>query len=83
MFSTLQIHRMARNKNQKLLLFTLKEMGAEVEPVPITLDKLAEFTGTARLTVNKQLIMLKEDGLITVVAGKGKAPNTYRLNIEN
>ena len=77
----MQIHRMKRDKNQKLILFTLKEMGAELEPVAINLNKLAEFRGRPRM-VHNSLKELKEDGLITVTDGTGKAPNAYKLHLD-
>ncbi|MBY0224115.1 helix-turn-helix domain-containing protein [Sporosarcina aquimarina] len=70
------------NKHQKLLLYILKDMGAENEPVPVTLDKLADVAGMSRLTIQKQLKELKEDNLILVGDGKGKAPNSYMLNFD-
>lgn len=58
-------------------------MGAEVEPVSANLDMLADLAGMSRLTVQRQLKELKEDGFITVGAGTGKAPNSYTLNFED
>ncbi|WP_369355879.1 hypothetical protein [Lysinibacillus capsici] len=79
----MQIYKMNLNKNEKILLYVLKEMGAESEPVAITLEKLAEYSRTSRLTVHNSLKELKEVGLIGISEGTGKAPNSYTVKVEN
>jgi biotin operon repressor len=69
------------SKSQKLMLYVLKEEGADITPVALTLDRLTDKTSMNRLTVNKCVQELKEMGLLSVESGKGKASNTYKLNI--
>lgn len=76
-----KIYELNINKSQKLLLYVLKELGANEKAIPITLDKLTEVSSMNRLTVNNNLRELHHNNFIIVESGKGQASNSYRLNL--
>ncbi|ASV69076.1 helix-turn-helix domain-containing protein [Cytobacillus kochii] len=70
-------------KYEKLLLYVLKELGAENEPIPATLERLSNLCSLSRRKVNDNLKDLQEREFITVEIGQGKSPNKYKIVIEN
>ncbi|MBS2970373.1 GntR family transcriptional regulator [Metabacillus sp. KIGAM252] len=77
-----KIYDLELNKSQKLLVYIFKEMDADIAPISVTLDKLTELSKMNRLTVNNSLKELSQLNLISVNYGKGKASNSYMLNID-
>jgi biotin operon repressor len=77
----LYISKLHIEKHEKLLLFVLKEHGADTEPFPASLERLSNLCSLSRRKVNDALSDLKERGLVVVEVGQGKAANKYKLNI--
>jgi len=76
-----KIYQYNLNKSEKLMLYVLVDLGANLQPVPATLNKLSDVTSMNRNTVNTVVSSLKELGLLTVVTGTGKASNTYQVHL--
>lgn len=75
----LKIYENSMSKHKKLILYVLRELGAEDDYVSISIIKLAEFTNSSRNTVSRHIQDLEEIGLLSVRENKGKASNDYRL----
>jgi redox-regulated HSP33 family molecular chaperone len=77
----LEISKLNIEKHEKLLLFVLKELGADAEPVQASLERLSSLCSLSRRKVNDSLKALGERELIEVTTGKGKASNSYKLKL--
>lgn len=69
-------------KHEKLLLYVMKELGAEDEPIPASLERLSGLCSLSRRKVNDSLKDLQERELIEVTIGKGKASNLYKIKTQ-
>ncbi|PDY90650.1 winged helix-turn-helix domain-containing protein [Bacillus toyonensis] len=69
------------DKTELLLLYIMKELEADKTPVKLSYNQLQDYLRANRNTTSKAIKGLKEQGLLSVKVGLGKASNTYQLKI--
>ncbi|MDA1776023.1 GntR family transcriptional regulator [Bacillus cereus group sp. BY9-3LC] len=70
------------DKTELLLLYIMKELEADKAPVKLSYNQLQDNLWANRNTTSKAIKGLKEQGLLSVTVGQGKASNTYYLTLE-
>ncbi|EEL67623.1 transcriptional regulator, GntR [Bacillus mycoides] len=60
----------------------MKELEADKAPVKLSYNQLQDYLRANRNTTTKAINGLKEQGLLSVTVGHGKASNTYYLTLE-
>ena len=69
------------DKTELLLLYIMKELEADKVPVKLSYNQLQDYLRANRNTTSKAIKGLKEQGLLSVTVGQGKASNTYQLRL--
>ncbi|BCC48696.1 hypothetical protein BCJMU02_4005 [Bacillus cereus] len=69
------------DKTELLLLYIMKELEADKAPVKLSYNQLQDYLRANRNTTSKAIKGLKEQGLLLVTVGQGKASNTYQLRL--
>ncbi|PKJ52092.1 winged helix-turn-helix domain-containing protein [Bacillus sp. SN10] len=70
------------DKTELLLLYIMKDLEADKAPVKLSYNQLQDYLRANRNTTSKAIRGLKEQGLLSVTVGQGKASNTYQLTLE-
>ncbi|EJS11208.1 GntR family transcriptional regulator [Bacillus sp. MYb56] len=70
------------DKTELLLLYIMKELEADKAPVKLSYNQLQDYLRANRNTTSKAIKGLKEQGILSVTVGQGKASNTYQLTLE-
>ncbi|MEK5251053.1 GntR family transcriptional regulator [Bacillus sp. FSL R9-9530] len=58
-----------------------KRTNLDKTPVKLSYNQLQDYLRANRNTTSKAIKGLKEQGLLSVTVGQGKASNTYRLRL--
>ncbi|MBY0036316.1 GntR family transcriptional regulator [Bacillus cereus] len=67
------------DKRELLLLYIMKELETDKVPVKLSYNQLQNYLRANRNTTSKAIKGLKEQGILSVTVGQGKASNTYQL----
>ncbi|MCC2500784.1 MULTISPECIES: GntR family transcriptional regulator [Bacillus] len=70
------------DKTELLLIYIMKELEADKAPVKLSYNQLQDYLRANRNTTSKAIKGLREQGLLSVTVGRGKAANTYQLTLE-